>query len=472
MPNVALDILGESYESRAKPLENQRTLNMYPEITTSGKGGLMSFPSPVEIIPDVSPEADRGLYDFEGAYYQVVATSLYSVDLSAGTQTLIGSIGGSSRCTFASNAGVMVIANGEGQVYQYNSSTSTLSEITDADLESPFYVAQLNNQWIYPNNKTTGRWVVSNAGDAATIDGLNYASAESNGDVLHRPYVFRQQLLLFGKKSLEPWWNTSTGSPPFDRQEGGIIEKGLGADYSIAHSDEALYFLGDDLRVYQMTGGQLETISTDAIAYSISQYAATDDAIGSVIQIGNQDLYIIQFPTAGVTWAYSQQKRFWSQLSSGTQYGRLDASAFAFFDGDWYFSSFGGGIYRLDYTAHDDNGGAWIRERVTKSFDSEAFGVSGREVFWNSITIRCSTGQGTTSGQGENPMLMLDYSDDDGRTWEGQFTLPLGVLGNYAERPQLFGLSSSWRRKWRIRVSDPVNFNLFEIKANVDIGLE
>lgn len=470
MPNVALNIIGESYESRGKPLEFQRTVNMYPEVTSSGSAGLMSFPAPVEIIADISPSSERGFYDFEGTFYQVVETSLYSIDFELGARTLIGSIAGSARCTFASNSGVMAIANGEGRIYQYNG--TTLTEITDADLESPLYVAQLNNQWIYPNNKTTGRWVVSDAGDPSTIDGLNYASAESNGDILHRPYVFRQQLMLFGAKTLEPWWNTGTGSPPFDRQEGGIIEKGLGADYSIAHSDEALYFLGDDLRVYQMTGNQLDTVSTDALAYAFTQYAATEDAIGSVTQIGNQDFYIIQFPTAGETWAYSQQKRFWFQLSSGTQYGKFDAASFGFYNGNWYVSSFGGGISRLDYTVFDDDGAAWIRERITKSFDSEAFGVPNRLVFWNSITIRCSVGQGTTTGQGSSPQMMVDYSDDDGRTWEGRYVLNLGELGDYQERPQLFGLGSAWRRKWRIRVSDPVNFNLYEIKANVSVGIE
>ena len=80
MPNVALNIIGESYESRGKPLEFQRTVNMYPEVTSSGSAGLMSFPAPVEIIADISPSSERGFYDFEGTFYQVVETSLYSIN--------------------------------------------------------------------------------------------------------------------------------------------------------------------------------------------------------------------------------------------------------------------------------------------------------------------------------------------------------------------------------------------------------
>ena len=94
------------------------------------------------------------------------------------------------------------------------------------------------------------------------------------------------------------------------------------------------------------------------------------------------------------------------------------------------------------------------------------------EVFWNSLNIRCTTGEGLSTGQGSDPLLMVYYSDDDGRTWEGHFTLSLGQLGDYQQSPEIHGLGSSYRRKWRFRVSDPVNFNLFEIKANVDLGIE
>lgn len=470
MPTVALDLLGESYESRTKPLEFQRTVNFYPELTSSGKGGLMSFPGTVSVVPDLASNSDRGLYDFEGTTVQVLAQGFYTVNLTLGTRTLIGEILGSARCTFSSNAGLLVIANGSGLIYQYNG--STLSQITDSDLESPYFAAHINNQWIYSNNKTTGRWVSSNAGAPDLVDGLNYATAESNGDILIRPYVFRQQLLLFGKRTIEPWWNTGTGTPPFDRQEGGIIEKGLGADYSIAHSDEALYFLGDDLRVYQYLSNQLDPISTDGLWSKFSSYSTHSDAIGAVITVGNQDIYILQFPSVGETWAYSQQKRFWFQLSSGTAYGKFNYSSFMQTGGRTYIASFAGGIYELSYANYQDNGSTLVRERITRSFDSEFFGVSGRPVFWNSIEIRCTVGEGLNSGQGSNPQIILQYSDDDGRTWDNEYYLSLGRLGDYHKRPMLFGLGSAWRRKWRIRVTDPVNFNLFEIKANVELGID
>lgn len=470
MPNAQLDIFGESYESRAKPLEFQRTVNLYPEITKQGGGGLMSWPGRVSVLPAIGTNSDRGLFDFEGVYVQVLVTTLYSLDLNAGTRTTIGTIPGAARCTFASNAGSLVIANGEGRVFVYDS--ITLSEITDPELESPFFVDHLNNQWIYGNNKTTDRWVTSNVGTPGTIDGLNYAAAESNGDILIRPYVFRQQLYLFGSKTIEPWWNTGTGSPPFDRQEGGIIQKGLGADYSIANSDEILFFLADDLRVYALVNGAPQIVSTDGLWDEINSYTVTSDAIGSVLIVGNQSVYVLQFPTAGVTWAYSQEKNFWFQLSTGAIYGVYDACSFLDVNGKTYFSNFNGQVFLLSYTTYDDLGNAWIRERMTRSFDSEYFGAPDRLVFWNELIIRCTVGEGTDTGQGVDPKLLLSYSDDDGRTWEQFYTLSLGRKGNYLERPRISGFGSAYRRKFRLRVTDPVNFNLFELKANVDLGIE
>ena len=271
-----------------------------------------------------------------------------------------------------------------------------------------------------------------------------------------------------GSRTCEPWWNTGAGTPPFDRQEGGILTKGLGADYSVAHSDEAMYWLADDLKVYQNLNGQLIVISTDGLWFDISQYATYSDAIGSVIQVGNQDVYILTFPTEGITWAYSQQRNFWFQLSSGTQFGRYDGSSFVEYNGDWYVSGFDGAIYRLNYTQYTESSETLARERVTRTFDAEYFGGSDQKVYWDSITIRCTVGEGVND---TTPFLVLQYSDDDARTFSTEMSFDLGELGERNKTIKIGGLGSAYRRKWRIRCTDDVPFNLYELKANVRFGV-
>ena len=100
------------------------------------------------------------------------------------------------------------------------------------------------------------------------------------------------------------------------------------------------------------------------------------------------------------------------------------------------------------------------------------FGVPGVPVEWNSLKLRCTVGEGLSTGQGSKPQVMLSYSDDDGRTWEQEYTLNLGELGDYHEMPMIHGLGQAWRRKFRIRVSDPINFNIFELRANIGVGIE
>ena len=193
MPKTGLDLLAGSYESRDNPMSFQRTMNLYPEASES-KAGLMGWPG--KTLLSAALAADRGMYDFEGTYLQVMAQSLYTVNMSDGSRVNIGEIAGTARCTFSSNAGQCVIANGEGRVYLYN--LTTLSELTDADLNSPYFADMLNNQWIYSNNKTTNAFDVSDAAFPGTVNSLNTASAESAGDVLIRPYVFKQIFMADG----------------------------------------------------------------------------------------------------------------------------------------------------------------------------------------------------------------------------------------------------------------------------------
>ena len=58
--------------------------------------------------------------------------------------------------------------------------------------------------------------------------------------------------------------------------------------------------------------------------------------------------------------------------------------------------------------------------------------------------------------QGQDPKLMLDWSDDNGHTWSNQLSEPMGKLGEYDTRVMFRRLGSSRDRIFRISISDPV----------------
>ena len=234
---VLLPAIGQSYEHPDIPLSAQSTKNWFPEINQESQTVLSLQPYPGTKTFSSKAGIDRGMTVWGNQLYKVTDKALYSVN-TVGVQTSIGTIDGVGRCTFPASATILVIVT-SGFVYQYDG--NTLSEITDVDLEIPNYAAYLNNQWIYQGSRA--RFCVSEAGQPANINGLNYASAESEGDDLVRPYVFNQILYLFGEKNTEAWYNSGQGRPPFDRVDGGIIQKGLGAADSLDNNDQSMIAL-------------------------------------------------------------------------------------------------------------------------------------------------------------------------------------------------------------------------------------
>ena len=209
---VPLQIVGATSQNRSKQASNAMTKNWYPQLTPDGRSEAILLPWWGTKAFGTSPKTThRGRHVFQDVLYQVAEDTLYSIS-STGTYTSIGSISGSDRCIFDDNGDFMVITTG-GDTYSYDG--TTLTTATDPDFQSPASNTMLNNQWIYDG--TGEKFWVSDAGDPLTLAALNNAEAESRGDPLSRAYAFKQWVYLFGTESIEPWYNSGVGDPPFDR---------------------------------------------------------------------------------------------------------------------------------------------------------------------------------------------------------------------------------------------------------------
>lgn len=77
------------------------------------------------------------------------------------------------------------------------------------------------------------------------------------------------------------------------------------------------------------------------------------------------------------------------------------------------------------------------------------------------------TGVGTISGQGENPRILVEYSDDGGYTWAHVAWPRVGRLGERTLRVEVFELSTFYERMFRITTTDPVSYSIFA--ATIDL---
>ena len=66
------------------------------------------------------------------------------------------------------------------------------------------------------------------------------------------------------------------------------------------------------------------------------------------------------------------------------------------------------------------------------------------------------TGVGVTTGQGSDPKMMLQKSDDGGKTWQSLPDKTIGKLGERFSRAVWYNLGSSRQRVYRAAISDPI----------------
>lgn len=467
---VPINLTGGSYEHKSRPLTKQLTRNLWPQLQATDKARskyiLQSFYGlkPFKMQPG---SIDRGMLVNKGRLYKITDTTLYQVN-SIGDHAALGTIPGSSRCIMKAMGAQIIIANGSGQIYVWDG--TTLTQNTNINLGNPRGVAVINNQAIYDAGVGQG-FDVSDVGKPSSIDGLNNAEAESASDDLLIPYGFRETLLLFGQETIEPWWNSGQGNPPFDRIQGAVINIGLDAIYSVAETPDFVFFLGNDKQFHSLTAGTAgvdAVISTPAMAKKIAKYLITSDCIGWTMQLEGQWFYVATFPAVDITWVFPVGGEWFEWGSSAV--GRIRANSYANVFGRHLVAEHdSGNIYELDPETYTDAGQPIIRTRHSAPIHSGLLGQDHRPFEINRFELVMETGVGLLEGQGSDPRVSVAVSKDGGETFGTERFLKIGTLGK-----QVTVSTGSFGRfeescVFQIRFSDPVYCAFYSAAMEAEI---
>lgn len=467
---VPLNITGGVYQHKSRPLTNQMTRNFWPQVQGTKKARsdyiLTGFYG-LKIFSTFSGNIDRGMLQNQGRLYKITDTTLYQVD-STGAHTGLGTIPGSYRCMMKALGSQIVIINGSGLEFVWDG--TTLTQNTSPNIGLPRGVAVINSQAITDNGSGQS-WDASNVGDPLTINGLNNASAESYSDELLIPYAWRESLYFMGRESIEIWYNSGQGNPPFDKIQGAALSIGLGAIHSCANTPDYMIFFGSDKQFHSLTPGSstVDTvISTPAMAKEFQNYLITDDCIGWTMEIEGQWFYCATFPTQDITWVLPVGGEWFLWGSSAT--GRIRANNYAYCFGKHLVTEYNSGnIYELDAETYTDANEPIIRIRDSAPIHSGMVGQDNKELEINSLELILETGIGLLTGQGSDPVIMVSTSRDGGKTFGTERQLRVGRLG---ERISVH-TGSLGRFKHtcvlRIRVSDPIYWAIYA--ANIDMEI-
>lgn len=466
---VPINFTGGTYQDRAKTFANELCVNFYPKLIDDNNNvkskyvlqnwvGLKSFASVTPPVFGVS----RGLFEHKNILYHVVGNYLYKILPNTTTHVLVGLVNGVKPCVIRGFGDGIVIASDRVAFYY---SGTVLTQVSDVDLEYPDTLDVLNNQVIYQGAK--GRFAVSAVGDAFDVPALNYATAESNADALKRVFCYNQKLFLFGEKTIETWWNSDVGSPPFDRVEGGIVQRGTPAPYSVAGNDNDVFFLTDDRQIYTLSGQKVSTKYLNRIIYDYY----VGDAIGFCMTLEGQEFYVLAFPTQNKTFVYPVGGE-WFEWSYGSENGKALINDYAFFNGKHIGSSaIDGSLYEIDFDAYDDAGQTIIRTRDSQVIHGGLFGKDGKKIFASRLELIIEVGVGLTSGQGLDPEIMMSFSDNGGRTFSTSRRGKIGQSGQFSQRVEWHCLGSFVNRIFRLSISDPVFISIHSAVLDIEVGL-
>jgi len=365
-----------------------------------------------------------------------------------------------------SDNGTQMFVACNGISYIYNSSSTLLSQITDADFPGAVTVGYLDGYFVFNPPNSQQIWITALL-DGTDIDALDFASAEGSPDGVVGIIIDHREVWVFGTNSVEVWYNAASQDFPLERIQGAFNEIGCAAAYSIAKGDNVIFWLGKDARgngmVYQASGYTGQRISTHAVEWQIQSYGDVSDAVGYTYQQDGHTFYVLTFPSADKTWVYDVSTQAWHERAgfSNGSFTRHRSNYQVNFNNEILVGDYQNGkIYAFDMTTYSDDSEIqkWLRSwRALPPGENDL-----KRSTHHSLQLDIQSGVGLNDGQGEDPQARLRWSDDGGHTWSNYHWKPLGRIGEYGKRV-------IWRRlgmtkKLRDRVYEISGTDAVEIK--------
>lgn len=467
-----INLGGSHLTTRSRNVQAQTCINWYPEVLkTPGESKVTLYPTPgTTFIKNIGLGPHRGSIVHKDLAYHISGNELIKQEVEVFTS--LGTIGTSTgRVSMASNGSFgdqLIIVDGTDG-YIWDSQALTLTTISDAQFPaSPSQVRYMDSYFIV-TSVDSGQFNISTSNDGTAWDALDFANAERAPDDTVAMETLNRDIYFVGDYTTEVWTNTG-GRFPFEPYSNGIIEFGTPAAYSLAKTDEGIIFLTRNQRgqgkIVGIKGTNVLPLSNPALEYQISTYGDISDAYAFTYEQAGHIFYQLTFPTVEKTWVFDVTlgdiELGWHQRSTNDL--RHVASTHVFYNNKNYVGDYDSpAVYSLNLDVYTDNGVAIKRERAGLHLINNQ-----NRIRYDKLELVFEAGVGLIAGQGSDPQVMLDWSDDGGFTWSNVRYLSTGAIGSYGVRCLTHHLGSSRDRVFRVRTSDPVNFVLIEAYATIE----
>jgi Phage stabilisation protein len=480
--------VGQAYNLKNKQVNAQRMVNLYPEMDESGsaKEGQIAYlkstngynqimglgSGPIRLIHFDGLQNDDGTYLQLNRIFVVSGNQVFRLTYdSFGWDTLLlgelGTYTGSvSAASLSIDYGVTIFVDGSNENYVYHkidAATETFQTFTAAGYSGVQRATQVYwlDGFIIWIVKDSNKFYISQW-NTITVDPLDFASAEGDPDSIVAVISNHRDLWLLNERSVEIHANTGNADFPFERVQGGFIENGCLAAFSVCKISGMVFWLGRDKNgqgiVYAAASANHQRISTHAIEYAITTYANPELATAYTYQKDGHIFYCLNFSEA--SWCYDLTTKSWHERAF-TNNGLLERHR-----AEWvtFFPNFGqhifgdyenGNIYAFNDNTFTDNGSPITRLRSTPHISNNRNLIQFKKL---ELDMQFGVGlDGDPSAVGADPQVMMRFSNDGGFTWSSERWLSFGKIGEFKKRVRWMLLGASRDRVFEVKVTDPVN---------------
>ena len=392
----------------------------------------------LEVFADLSVsdnEPVNGLYWYDRGRSVIAVYGnkvIEIIDSLGNARSLLGSTDllPNRLATFAEFDEGVIIANG-GPMVEAN--VVSVNTATIADAQAPTTVSHVVSldKYILANDLGTGNLQFSAINDPTNWVALDVFAAESRYDDVVAIAEAYREIIALGRESVEFFIND--GQTPFSRIQGSTQPFGTVAPYSLAEVDGAWMWLDHKKRIVTMQDRKVVPMET-TYDRLLQRMDSVEDAVGYSTFIDNKPVYVLNFPTGGITLAYALKSKTWHQwgywdLGHG-RYQRFRGLSYCYAS-SWNLHLFGdhstGKVYKAKPDVFTDNGNPIRSLLRTGHVSHGTYGMKRS----GAIRLKCKRGAGNNTVA--DPQVSMRRRLDNKANWTQERMKSLGRVGQHEQ---------------------------------------
>lgn len=399
-----------------------------------------------------------------GRIYSANGFGLWSIQAD-GTKTNIKLISGDTGVFFARNdvldVDCMMVSDNRAYIIKNDAVTSITYDFTPSGVTfcGGYFVF-----WV-GDGANKGRFYASGL-STTNVDPLSYATAEGDPDGLTKAHGGINTLYLIGKKTTEIWAINGGGDFPFSKS-GAHLRFGSESPHTVQDFNNGVAWVGNDNLVYFVSDYDHTKLTNapDGEIHEVTRLIESEPDKSKIVaftyQRAGNKFYCLQ--GTGWTMEYNSASGNWHDRRTGP-FNQWDSLYHVKAWGRDIFGSRSSGFFsENDISLGTENDGVQVWGFDTSLLHSHPNGLQ-----FDSIDFNMETGVGNALST--DPLMMLSWSDDGGRTFVSERHLKLGKIGNsnLRTRAKRLGKTGNKGRMFRVRISDPVtrSMSLMDVEAN------